>query len=384
MSNTTFSLVTSCVLATSLVTVLLTNKAFGQNLTCPTIYDTVSSRTNESIFQRVQDILSSKEFTSQGDFSQSAVSAGIPVPVLNSVFNVNFGATTANSSWSTWRRDFLNAHYTELASHFEQDNLSQVFGDNALRAFEECLNAPGLHGGFTLNAAKQFRFTLKYGGRKGVVTGAKITPADAVTDCDPRNPFELSTSEQKSGKDLTGEGTSVVCSWNNEPVSIRVVTSEGDKAYLLPPLRLERSPSEKKECVFKLTAGEYHNLSLISNETPYSVPFVCDGLPGNTVVTASFRGEASLMRVSPDRGITQVALDISNGPPCKPGDPGCSQTHRLQSSWTIFRIRNTGKTSPTGHVEATLKLTDCSALDDRPYGGSCVFDQGEITIRVQE
>jgi len=209
--------------------------AAGQDCKDFIVQDTASIQTNQQVYQKLQDTLCSEQLQDKGSAQSAGVKAGIPIPVLDAVFDLTLQGTYKSDDWSHWKSAFCHSNYNELATSFANKQLYTVFSDNSRKIVEACLQH-GLYGYYDLKAGRtQFSFQAKYHPQATETWNlerAEIKPAAAVTGCSASDPFGLAGK----GRDLRKQ-VSVTCSWDStQPVTISLRTDQGDVAYPLPAM----------------------------------------------------------------------------------------------------------------------------------------------------
>ena len=81
------------------------------------VLDTASVQTNQQLYQKVRDTLCSEQVSDKGSAQSAGVKAGIPIPVLDAVFDLTLQATYTSSDWSHWKSAFCHSNYNEVACH---------------------------------------------------------------------------------------------------------------------------------------------------------------------------------------------------------------------------------------------------------------------------
>src|SRR5690242_14025182 len=97
------------------------------------VLDTVSSGSNYSSYERVKDATCSDEVKNSGDAKSASIKAGIPIPVLDDVFSITFGANGSTNSFENWKKSFCTSHYSDVEKQLNSYNISKVFSDNAAK-----------------------------------------------------------------------------------------------------------------------------------------------------------------------------------------------------------------------------------------------------------
>ncbi len=188
--------------------------AAGQDCKDFIVQDTASIQTNQQLYQKVHDTLCSEQVMDKGSAQSVGVKAGIPIPVLDAVFDLTLQGNYKSDDWSHWKSAFCQSNYNELAASFANKQLYTVFSDNSRKIVEACLQRYGLYGYYDLKAGRtQFSFQAKYrpqATETWSLERAEIKPTTAVTGCSASDPFDLRGKPRDLRKQV-----SVTCSWDS-------------------------------------------------------------------------------------------------------------------------------------------------------------------------
>jgi hypothetical protein len=157
---------------------------------CPVIYDEHRGSTDELLFGKSQDVMCEDTVSDSSKAEAAASKAGLSVPVAKEILGLNFQGSNSSSDWSHWKYSFCHSQYREVASHFKQESLSKVFSDNALKAIQACYDRTVNAYFHVPTAGDSFVFSLRVAGKEKMAS-ASLSPPDAVSGCDPENPFGL-------------------------------------------------------------------------------------------------------------------------------------------------------------------------------------------------
>src|ERR1700731_179617 len=201
------------------------------------ILDTVTSGSNYATYERVKDVTCSDEVKNSGDAKSAAIKAGIPIPVLDDVFSINFAGSGSSSSFENWKKSFCTSHYSEVQKQLSSYNISKVFSDNAAKTVDECFKSKQpVYGYFKINGSEGLVFQMRATGKEALKR-ARIEPPDAVKNCDPQNPFELPGLDKFfTDLDISGQQKGFSCSWvSGKSLRLTVkLKNQGDYIFDLP------------------------------------------------------------------------------------------------------------------------------------------------------
>lgn len=221
--------------------------AYSQDCTQFQIYDTYSSSSDYSSYERVKDVACSDEVKDRNSAFNAGISAGIPIPVLDDVFDLKFGASTSKSDWEHWRKQFCSSHLSEVRTQLKQASLSQIFSNNAKEVIESCLRREPVYAYIELKPpAEAFAIKFNVQGKEKLI-GASVKPPDAVNNCNPKNPFDLNPYYQYLGDlDISGLKMEFGCGWNTTKwVHVKLILkNQGSRLVQLPPIVKREAPPE--------------------------------------------------------------------------------------------------------------------------------------------
>jgi hypothetical protein len=211
----------------------------AQNCKDFVVLDTVSSRSGYSSYERVKDVVCKKEIKDESSAMDVGVKAGIPIPVLEDVFKLDFDGKFDSKNSSHWLSQFCSSHFSEVETKLSEAHLSKIFSDNARKTVQDCLMHEPVYGYFEpTSTADGFSFTFSVQGTEKL-KGAIINDRDAVSECDPKNPFGLNWYYKEIGDvDISGQKKAFACGWNSSKLvqlTLRL-ENQGDRAYQLEPI----------------------------------------------------------------------------------------------------------------------------------------------------
>ena len=223
-----------------LCVLLFQSGAFGQDCTKFQVLDLYTSSTDYATYEQVKDVVCSSQSSDSGSAKNFATNAGIPIPILDDVFSLKFGASGAANDWSSWRSSFCSSHYSEVYTKLSHRNLSHIFSDNAKEVVKSCLQREPVYGYFEVPADGQgFSFNFSVTGHEKL-KGAAIQDPNSVSNCNTSNPFGLDPWHRYvSDLDISGEKKAFGCSWSRDKlVQLRIrLVNQGDRVFQLEPIK---------------------------------------------------------------------------------------------------------------------------------------------------
>jgi hypothetical protein len=337
---------TALALAAAALVIPYTPVVLAQDCTQFVVFDTANNVTEQSIAQSVRSAVCREESSSQRAATSAGTSLGIPVPVLDSVFNLKFGSSSSSENYSSWRKGFCSTGLSDLEGSLRALSATKTFGDNAKSVVSTCLNRTGaLYGYFTPTPQRQgFTFSLQYrpmGANDYVkLESARVGPPDAVADCEPSNPFQVTP-----GRDLRSK-TDFTCRWvrSDQDIRVSVRTSNGDQTFVLGGLRKVADPIAVG-ADYDAWGGVYW-----SNTEKVDVS-VTDG-PGGRL-TWQFSTECCTHEFSGRKSVTD-GVTIASGKMKRTNAAGCKTFYDV---WDMRRLPGEGST------QLTLKLSPTPSCD---------------------
>jgi hypothetical protein len=158
------------------------------------VVDEHSELSTRHEFSRMQNLFckATSSATSSAEAKNSAISAGIPIPVANNILSLNVGANSdvSSSNFSTFHEEFCKISASEAALDTQYDSVTRVFSDNALTAAKTCYesNERGVHLKITPSAHNQsVGIEARYvpnGSEPAKVLTSEVKPHNAVSECD--------------------------------------------------------------------------------------------------------------------------------------------------------------------------------------------------------
>jgi hypothetical protein len=226
------------------------------------VLDRYSSTSNYVVYEKVKDVVCSNTIQDSSSARNASMSAGIPIPVVDDLLSLKFGASDSSSDWSHWQQQFCHSYYYEYQSQLQSANLSEIFSDNAAKTIQACLQHEPVYAYFDVSpTGDSFSFTFQVQGKEKLKSGT-VLPSNAVKDCDPVNPFQLSWYYQHIGDlDISGLKEAFSCSWNSD-LSARVelkLDNQGTRVFALPPIVKRLTPPPPPPLV--VTAETYRSPS---------------------------------------------------------------------------------------------------------------------------
>jgi hypothetical protein len=224
---------------------ILPVQSLSQDCSKFVVLDKYSSSSNYTVYEKTKDAMCKDTISDKGSATSAGVSAGIPIPVLDDIFSLNLKGSTASNDWSHWKEHFCQSHYYEQYTNLQNSNLSQIFSDNATSAVKACLEREPVYAYFDVAPnGDSFLFEFRVAGKEKL-KGGVVKPKEALKNCDPDNPFELTTYYRYLGDlDISGERKAFACSWDstkNVQVEVRLA-NQGDRAYILPAIIKHEAP----------------------------------------------------------------------------------------------------------------------------------------------
>jgi hypothetical protein len=209
----------------------------AQNCADFIVLDRHSSSTDYATYEKVKDVVCSNEIKDSSAARNLGLKAGIPLPILDDVFNLSLQGSASSTDWFHWQSQFCHSYYNETASQLRNRNLSQEFSDNARRVVEACLNTEPVYAYYEITpSGDAFTFTFHVQGREKLKEAA-VTPQGAVKNCSPENPFALSWLDRHiTDLDISGQRKAFGCTWDsNQTVLVQLrLANQGDRTYALP------------------------------------------------------------------------------------------------------------------------------------------------------
>lgn len=249
----------------AIVLAFLSSAVQAQTIDCSKylVKDEHKVLTSSYWFQKTKTAFCREQSSSRQTAHDAGVSAGIPVPVLESVFKVELNGSYSDKNWETWRDKYCSLTETEaLAMSSLSDVLSSV-SDNVTQIVTTCLqNQGGLYGYFVPGKDKKsFSFFVRYKPYTTetayLVQPVVITPNEAVSQCNPNNLFETKPASLNTNKAAVVAGQSKSCVWDSKKtVHVDVNTDRQAQSFVLDSIDLPPLVSKPNSIKDHLLAGK--------------------------------------------------------------------------------------------------------------------------------
>lgn len=187
-------------------------------------------------FKRMQKLFCSAtdHVQSAHEATSAAGEAGIPLPIAEEILSLRVGGDfgTSSSAFDEWHQKFCSMDAREASTIANLERFTREFGTNAKDAALACYDSKraGLHGKITPSRnGTVVTISVRYHALGSEVAklskAVRLTPAEAVTGCDPNNLF---------GKSKTISSEVVDCEWKSEKdIAVSVVTDHGSLSLSL-------------------------------------------------------------------------------------------------------------------------------------------------------